>query len=129
MSTTAIPPRVTATPATLALIQQLKQKHGELMFHQSGGCCDGSAPMCYSRGELIIGDQDVLLGIIGDSPFYISASQYEYWKHTQLIIDVVQGRGGMFSLEGVEGVRFLTRSRLFTDEEWQSLVDNHIVKD
>jgi uncharacterized protein (DUF779 family) len=110
--------KVIATPAALSLIDRLKAKYGALMFHQSGGCCDGSAPMCYPLGEFIVGDSDVLMGEIGECPFYISASQYEYWKHTQLIIDVVEGRGGMFSLEGPEGLRFLTRSRLFTDEEW-----------
>lgn len=109
--------RVLATDATLELIEQLKVKHGPLMFHQSGGCCDGSSPMCYPDGDLIIGDQDVLLGRIGDVPFYMHKNQYDYWKHTQLIIDVVDGRGGMFSLEGVEGKRFLTRSRAFTAEE------------
>ena len=109
--------RVIATDATLELIELLKSKHGPVMFHQSGGCCDGSAPMCYPEGDLIVGDQDVLLGSIGDSPFYMHKNQYDYWKHTQLIIDVVDGRGGMFSLEGVEGKRFLTRSRAFTAEE------------
>jgi len=113
--------RVIATPATLDLIARLETTHGDLMFHQSGGCCDGSAPMCYARGELSVGDSDVLLGEIGGCPFYISQSQYEYWKHTQLIIDVVPGRGGMFSLEGPEGLRFLTRSRLFTESEWAQL--------
>jgi uncharacterized protein len=106
-------PKVIATDAALALIEKLKAKYGPLMFHQSGGCCDGSSPMCYPQGELIVGDSDVLLGEIGGCPFYISKAQYEYWKHTQLIIDVVPGRGGMFSLEGPEGVRFLTRSRVF----------------
>jgi uncharacterized protein len=106
-------PKVIATEAALQLIEKLKAKYGPLMFHQSGGCCDGSSPMCYPQGDLIIGDSDVLLGEIGGCPFYISAAQYEYWKHTQLIIDVVPGRGGMFSLEGPEGVRFLTRSRVF----------------
>ncbi|BBL70788.1 DUF779 domain-containing protein [Methylogaea oryzae] len=113
--------KVVATEAALALVETLKAKHGPLMFHQSGGCCDGSAPMCYPQGELLVGDNDVLLGDIGGSPFYISASQYEYWKHTQLIIDVVPGRGGQFSLESAEGVRFLTRSRLFSDEEAAAL--------
>lgn len=113
--------RVTATPAALALINQLKEKHGSLMFHQSGGCCDGSSPMCYPQGEFLTGDSDVLLGKIGDAPFYISEAQYKYWKHTQLIIDVVNGRGGMFSLEGSEGKRFLTRSRVFTPEEREKL--------
>jgi uncharacterized protein len=115
--------RVIATEAALALIDTLIHKHGPLMFHQSGGCCDGSAPMCYSRGELLVGDSDRLLGEIGGTPFYISASQFEYWKHTQLIIDVVDGRGGMFSLDGPEGRRFLTRSRLFTDDELSRLRD------
>ncbi|WP_297987174.1 DUF779 domain-containing protein [uncultured Anoxybacillus sp.] len=106
-------PKVIATDAALQLIEKLKAKYGPLMFHQSGGCCDGSSPMCYPQGEFIIGQSDVLLGEIGGCPFYMHAAQYEYWKHTQLIIDVVPGRGGMFSLEGSEGVRFLTRSKLF----------------
>ena len=113
--------RVLATDAALELIERLKAKHGPLMFHQSGGCCDGSSPMCYPEGDLLVGDSDVHLGEIGDCPFYMSAAQFEYWKHTQLIIDVVPGRGGMFSLEGPEGLRFLTRSRLFTDDEWKAL--------
>lgn len=116
--------RVTATDTALMLIELLKSKHGPLMFHQSGGCCDGSSPMCYPEGELIVGDQDKLLGYIGDVPFYMNKSQFDYWKHTQLIIDVVEGRGGMFSLEGVEGKRFLTRSRAFTSEENNLLSDN-----
>jgi uncharacterized protein len=113
--------RVTATKKALELIEKLKNMHGDLMFHQSGGCCDGSSPMCYPKGELRVGDSDVFLGSIGDTPFYISKDQYEYWKHTQLIIDVVDGKGGMFSLEGPEGKRFLTRSRVFTEEEWKTL--------
>ncbi|MCP3027394.1 DUF779 domain-containing protein [Halobacillus sp. A5] len=113
--------RVTATDAALDLLATLKEKHGPLMFHQSGGCCDGSSPMCYQQGDLLIGSQDVKLGEIGETPFYINRKQYEYWKHTQLIIDVVDGRGGMFSLEGVEGKRFLSRSRAFTDEEYKQL--------
>ena len=112
-----------ATDAALALIDRLKAKHGPLMFHQSGGCCDGSSPMCYPEGELLVGDSDVRLGEIGGCPFYMSAPQFAYWKHTQLTIDVVAGRGGMFSLEGPEGLRFLTRSRLFTDEE-QTMLDS-----
>jgi len=91
------------------------------MFHQSGGCCDGSSPMCFPLGEFLVGDSDVRLGEIGGAPFYMSRSQYEYWKHTQLTVDVVPGRGGMFSLEGAGGVRFLIRSRLFTDEEFAAL--------
>ncbi len=113
--------RVTATNAALELIGELQGQHGPLMFHQSGGCCDGSAPMCYPQGEFVVGDYDRLLGHIGGAPFYISGPQFEYWQHTQLIIDVVPGRGGMFSLEGPTGKRFLTRSRLFTDTEWAQL--------
>lgn len=116
--------RVVATDEALHLIERLQGKHGPVMFHQSGGCCDGSAPMCYPRGEFQVGEQDVLLGHIGDCPFYMGRAQFEYWQHTQLIIDVVPGRGGMFSLEGPEGVRFLTRSRLFSDEECALLKSN-----
>lgn len=116
-----IPDRVTATDAAIALIDKLKSLHGPVMFHQSGGCCDGSAPMCFPDGEFKTGDQDVLLGRIDGCPFYIGRAQFEYWRHTQLIIDVVEGRGGMFSLEGPEGKRFLTRSRVFSDAEWQAL--------
>jgi len=113
--------RVSVTPEAQKLMQRLVQKHGPLMFHQSGGCCDGSAPMCYPRGDLMVGEQDILLGEIDGHPFYIGAAQFEYWQHTHLIIDVVPGRGGMFSLEGPEGLRFLTRSRLYTDEESRQL--------
>ncbi len=113
--------KVLATPAADALIERLRQKHGPVLFHQSGGCCDGSSPMCYPQDDFIVGDRDVQLGVIADAPFYMSPSQYEYWKHTQLIIDVVEGRGGMFSLDNGEGVRFLTRSRLFTDDEIEQL--------
>jgi uncharacterized protein len=113
--------RVSATPAALELIRKLEARHGPLLFHQSGGCCDGSSPMCFPRGEFIIGEVDVRLGEIGGQPFYMSESQFEYWQHTHLIIDVVAGRGGMFSLEGPEGLRFLTRSRLYSDEEWAEL--------
>lgn len=113
--------RVIATDAALELIELLKKRHGQVMFHQSGGCCDGSSPMCYPEGDLILGSQDVLLGEIGGSPFYMHKNQFDYWKHTQLIIDVVEGRGGMFSLEGVEGKRFLTRSRAFTQDELKEL--------
>ncbi len=105
--------KVLATEAAVELMDMLMEKHGPLMFHQSGGCCDGSSPMCYPRGEFRVGNSDVLLGWIYDTPFYMSKDQYEYWKHTQLILDVVEGRGGMFSLENPEGKRFLIRSRLF----------------
>ncbi len=113
--------RVSATPEALALIEKLAKLHGSLLFHQSGGCCDGSAPMCYPDGEFRIGGQDVKLGEIGGMPFYMSASQFEYWQHTHLIIDVVPGRGSGFSLEAPEGVRFLTRSRVFSEEELAQL--------
>ncbi len=116
-----IPDQVLATDAAIELMAKLHGKHGDLMFHQSGGCCDGSSPMCYPRGEFLLGDNDVLVGILGDTPFYMSRSQFEYWKHTQLILDVVPGRGGMFSLENPEGVRFLIRSRVFTNEELDAL--------
>lgn len=113
--------RVSATTRALELIARLGAEHGPLLFHQSGGCCDGSAPMCYPLGEFRVGGQDVLLGEIGGVPFYMSRSQFDYWQHTHLIIDVVTGRGSGFSLEAPEGVRFLTRSRVFTDEELASL--------
>jgi uncharacterized protein (DUF779 family) len=116
-SVNEVPAQVVSTGAAAALMEKLAQKHGPLMFHQSGGCCDGSSPMCYPRGEFLVGGSDVLLATLGDTPFYMSRSQFEYWKHTQIILDVVPGRGGMFSLEGPEGVRFLVRSRVFTDEE------------
>jgi uncharacterized protein (DUF779 family) len=114
--------RVIATPAALALIERLQREHGPLMFHQSGGCCDGSSPMCYPAGEFHTGASDVRLGTIGNAPFYIGAAQFEYWQHTQLVIDVVAGRGSGFSLEAPEGLRFLTRSNLFTDEDLKELV-------
>ncbi len=113
--------RVVATDATLALIEQLKNEHGDMLFHQSGGCCDGSAPNCFLPNEIMIGTQDIRLGEIGGVPFYISKSQYDYWKHNQLIIDVIEGQGGNFSLESATGKGFLTRSRLFTDAEWASV--------
>ena len=113
--------QVLTTEAADSLMQRLEAKHGPLMFHQSGGCCDGSSPMCYPRGEFRVGAQDVLLGVIAATPVYIGAAQFEYWRHTELTIDVVPGRGGGFSLEAPEGVRFLTRSRVFTDEEWAAL--------
>ena len=121
--TTPAPPatRVSATPEATALIKRLVAQHGPLMFHQSGGCCDGSAPMCFARGEFLLGDADVLLGEIAWQPFYMSRSQFAYWEHTHLLIDAVPGGGGMFSLEGPTGMRFLTRSRLYTDEEWAAI--------
>jgi len=118
---TDFPLQVMATLPALQLIETLQARHGDLLFHQSGGCCDGSSPMCFAQGDFIVGDRDVRMGEIGGAPFYISPSQFEYWKHTQLIIDVVPGRGGMFSLENGEGVRFLVRSRLFSDDEFAQL--------
>ncbi len=113
--------RVVATLAAVQLIELLKHKHGALMFHQSGGCCDNSAANCYLPGEITTGAGDVLLGEIAGCPFYIGKSQYEYWKHTQLIIDVIDGQGGTFSLEGPEGKAFHTRSRVFSEAEWAEL--------
>ena len=113
--------KVVATTAALALIARLQAKYGPVFFHQSGGCCDNSAANCYLPGDLTIGPGDEYLGEIGGCPFYISKSQYAYWKHTQLIIDVIDGHGGTFSLEGPEGQAFHTRSRLFTDAELAEL--------
>ena len=113
--------RVTVTPEASSLIRALREEHGALMFHQSGGCCDGSAPMCFTKGEFRVGASDVYLGDIEESPFYMGGAQFEYWKHTHLTIDVVPGRGSGFSLEAPRGVRFLTRSRLFDDEEIEAL--------
>ena len=124
------PGRVAVTPEAAELIRRLRGEHGPVMFHQSGGCCDGSAPMCYPQGEFRTGVSDVHLGdlTVDDEdgapnpvPVWMSGPQYEYWQHTPLTIDVVQGRGSGFSLEAPEGVRFLIRSRLFTDEEWAAL--------
>ncbi|WP_369371349.1 DUF779 domain-containing protein [Promicromonospora sp. Populi] len=136
----APPARVAVTDDAAKLLARLRVKHGELMFHQSGGCCDGSSPMCYPDGDFITGDADVHLGdlaittadavgpdSVDDTPFtvpvWMSRNQFEYWKHTHLTIDVVPGRGAGFSVEAPEGVRFLIRSRLFTDEEWERLAD------
>ncbi|TBW36462.1 DUF779 domain-containing protein [Siculibacillus lacustris] len=115
------PPRVVATPAALAFLAELTATHGPVLFHQSGGCCDGSTPMCWPRSDFVIGDGDVRLGEIGEAPFHMARGQFDYWKHTQLIIDVVPGMGGMFSLDNGSGRRFLTRSRLFTDGEVAAL--------
>lgn len=112
MPNDATVPRVLATDAAVDLIREIRRDHPDILFHQSGGCCDGSSPMCYPADDYIVGDNDVKLGEIDGVPVYISSSQYEVWKHTQLIIDVVPGRGGMFSLENGREKRFLTRSRL-----------------
>jgi uncharacterized protein (DUF779 family) len=113
--------RVSHTPAATRLIDKLRAAHGDLLFHQSGGCCDGSAPMCYPLGEFRIGQRDVYLGAIAGCPLYIGGPQFEYWQHTHLIIDAVPGRGAGFSLEAPEGMRFLTRSRVFTEAELDEL--------
>ncbi len=115
--------RVMITEAAAAMVTRLTLQHGPLLFHQSGGCCDGSAPMCFPAGDFRVGPQDVMLGTIAGCPFYIGAAQFEYWQHTQLIIDVVPGRGSGFSVEAPEGVRFLTRSRVFTDGEVGELAE------
>lgn len=109
--------RVAITPAAAEVLASLREEHGPLVFHQSGGCCDGSAPMCYPAKEFRIGQRDVLLGTVGEVPFFIGALQFEYWQHTHLTIDVVPGRGAGFSVESPRGVRFIVRSRVFTDEE------------
>ena len=116
-----IPEQVVATDLAIHLIRVLREKQGALMFHQSGGCCDGSSPMCFPRGDFWVGDSDVQLGEVDGEPFYMSKSQFEYWKHTQLTLDVVPGRGGMFSLDNAEGVRFLIRSRIFDEGEIKEL--------
>lgn len=113
--------KVTSTPHADEVIARLKKLHGPLMFHQSGGCCDGSQPMCFEKGEFKTGESDVLLGEVQDCEFYMSRDQYEYWKHTQLTLDVVKGRGSSFSLEIPLGLRFIIRSRLFTEEEQKQL--------
>ena len=116
--------RVTATHAARALLSEIKEDHGPVLFHQSGGCCDGSSPMCYPKDDFKIGLSDVKLGEIDGSAVYISGSQFQVWQHTQLIIDVVPGRGGMFSLDNGREKRFLTRSRLLTQEELEILATN-----
>ncbi|GLI85654.1 acetaldehyde dehydrogenase [Rossellomorea marisflavi] len=103
---------VSATDAAVEVIKRLREKHGPLLFHQSGGCCDGSAPICLEEGDLLIGDGDVLVGTVSQAPFYMSREQYEYWKAFDILLDVKEGRGGMFSLESAIGVRFVTTSSL-----------------
>ena len=115
------------TDAAADLLRRLQQQHGPVMFHQSGGCCDGSSPMCYPQGEFIVGDRDVLLGELQGAPVWISGPQFQAWKHTQVILDVVAGRGGGFSLEVPEGVRFLIRGRAFTPEENEQLAGEPLV--
>ena len=116
--------RLSFTKDTEDLVNELTEIHGDLVFHQSGGCCDGSAPMCFPRDEFKVGSRDIYLGEIKGQPFFIAHDQYAYWEHTKLIIDVVPGRGGMFSLEGPTGKRFLTRSKVFSDDEYTEIKNN-----
>jgi uncharacterized protein (DUF779 family) len=113
--------RVEVTPEAVKVINDLKDKFGELMFHQSGGCCDGSSPMCFEKGDFKIGSSDVKIGEVEGCEFFMSISQFEYWKHTHLTLDVTPGRGSSFSIEIPMGIRFLIRSRLYTDEEMKDL--------
>ena len=113
--------RVLVTPAAEEVINQLREKNGPLMFHQSGGCCDGSQPMCFVEGEFRIGSSDVRIGEIAGCPFFMNENQFEYWKHTQLTIDITPGRGSSFSLEIPLGLRFIVHSRVFTDQEMEAL--------
>ncbi len=119
--------RIDTTEAANKLIDSLKEKYGEIMFHQSGGCCDGSAPMCYPKGEFYLGGSDVEVGITHGVHFYMGASQFSYWEHTHLTLDAIPGNGGQFSLENGTGMRFIIRSRLYSDEEWTYL-SQHPVK-
>jgi uncharacterized protein (DUF779 family) len=114
--------RVLVTPEAIKIIRQLRKEHGELMFHQSGGCCDGSQPMCFEKGEFKVGESDVYLGDIDGCAFFMGRDQFEYWKHTQLNVDISPGRGSSFSLEIPLGLRFIIRSRLFNDDETNSLM-------
>jgi uncharacterized protein (DUF779 family) len=113
--------RVAVTSKAKTVIDQLREQHGELLFHQSGGCCDGSSPMCFSVDDFMIGSRDVLLGTIHGCQFYMAADQFEYWQNTHLTIDITKGRGSSFSLEIPLGLRFIVISRLFTDQELLSL--------
>ncbi|MCI5083371.1 MAG: DUF779 domain-containing protein [Saprospiraceae bacterium] len=113
--------RILVSQQASQLIDELRAEHGPLMFHQSGGCCDGSSPMCFPKGEFMINETDVWLGNINDCDFYMSQDQFEYWKHTQLTVDVVPGRGASFSLEIPRGVRFVIKSRLFSESEEKEL--------
>ena len=121
--------RVLITPEANELLNVLKQKHGALMFHQSGGCCDGSQPMCFEKGDFILGQSDVCIGCISDCEFWMNKDQFEYWKFTQLTVHVSKGRGSSFSLEIPMGMRFLTQSRLFNDQELLDLEPLRFVED
>ncbi len=119
-------PRVKVTDKAKEIIDKLREANGELMFHQSGGCCDGSSPMCFSDGELMVGAGDVWLGKIHGCDFFMSKDQFEYWKHTELTIDVVPGRGASFSIEIPLGIRFVTKSRVFSAQEYDNLVETRL---
>jgi uncharacterized protein (DUF779 family) len=113
--------RVDISPAAEKVVAELKERFGELMFHQSGGCCDGSSPMCFEKGDFKIGSSDVKIGEVAGCEFFMSRDQFEYWQHTHLTLDVTPGRGASFSLEIPMGIRFIIRSRLFTDDELKNL--------
>lgn len=115
------PARVTATAAARDLIREIRADYPDILFHQSGGCCDGSSPMCYPADDFKVGSRDVRLGEVDGVPVYISGPQFDAWRHTQLILDVVPGRGGMFSLDNGRERRFLTRSRVFSEDELGAL--------
>ncbi len=119
-------PRVKVTDEAKKVINELRSKFGNLMFHQSGGCCDGSSPMCYEAGEFLVGSSDVWLGEIDGCDFYMAKDQFEFWKHTELTIDITEGRGASFSLEIPMGVRFVTKSRVFSFEESQNLIETRL---
>lgn len=119
-------PRVKVTDEAKQVINELRAKHGELMFHQSGGCCDGSSPMCYEDGDFLVGSADVWLGEIDGCDFYMAKDQFEFWQHTELTIDITEGRGASFSLEIPMGVRFVTKSRVFTFEESNNLIETRV---
>lgn len=117
--------RVLITERASKIIDQLKDRNGELMFHQSGGCCDGSSPMCFPKGELMLNETDIWLGNIHGCDFYMSKDQFEYWQHTQLTVDITTGRGSSFSLEIPLGIRFVIKSRMYTNEEQDKLAPVH----
>lgn len=120
--------RISATKEALEVIATLRKRFGPLMFHQSGGCCDGSQPMCFEDGDFKVGDSDIQLGEIDGCPFYMSRDQYEYWKHTHLTLDITPGRGSSFSLEIPMGLRFIIKSRLLTDEEYNALKEQGVLE-
>jgi uncharacterized protein len=119
-------PRVKITDEAAKVVERLREKNGELMFHQSGGCCDGSSPMCYPKGEFLVGSSDVWLGEVAGCDFFMARDQFEFWQHTELTIDVIEGRGASFSLEIPLGLRFVTKSRVFSYEESENLTPTHL---